>query len=70
MRNSKKKFLKRKFKVCAFCGSNKKLTIDHIIPKSKGGSGRYKNLQVLCRECNIKKGDKSYPQQNVAVITR
>jgi hypothetical protein len=32
---------------------------DHIIPKSKGGDGSPSNGQVLCRECNHEKGDKS-----------
>lgn len=32
---------------------------DHIIPKSKGGDGSPSNGQVLCRECNQEKGDKS-----------
>lgn len=67
MKNSKRRFLKNKQGKCAFCGSVKKLTIDHIIPKSKGGSGRYKNLQVLCKDCNVNKGNKVYPQQTVAV---
>ncbi|SET92704.1 HNH endonuclease [Stigmatella erecta] len=32
--------------------------VDHVVPKSKGGTGDPDNGQVLCRDCNIKKGDK------------
>ena len=32
------------------------LTEDHILPRSKGGQSKLKNLQLLCRECNEKKG--------------
>jgi hypothetical protein len=32
---------------------------DHIIPKSKGGDGAPSNGQVLCRECNLEKSDKT-----------
>jgi hypothetical protein len=32
--------------------------VDHVIPKTKGGTGDPANGQVLCRDCNIKKGDK------------
>jgi hypothetical protein len=32
---------------------------DHIIPKSKGGDGSPSNGQVLCRECNLEKSDKT-----------
>lgn len=37
--------------------------VDHIKPKSKGGAGTADNGQVLCRDCNIKKGD-SDPTEN------
>ncbi|WP_309894920.1 HNH endonuclease signature motif containing protein [Archangium sp.] len=32
--------------------------VDHVVPKAKGGKGEPDNGQVLCRDCNLKKGDK------------
>ena len=45
---------------CAHCGEETKLTIDHKIPLSKGGSNFIHNIQPLCRSCNSKKKDKIY----------
>ncbi|THA43278.1 HNH endonuclease [Streptomyces sp. A1136] len=34
------------------------LTVDHIVPRSKGGSDQPDNLRVLCRACNSSKHNK------------
>lgn len=39
-------------------GEEVMLTVDHIMPKSKGGSDELNNKQCLCFRCNNKKGDK------------
>lgn len=41
-------------------------TIDHVIPKSKGGGNRLDNLRVCCYACNEKKGDKLYASKTCA----
>jgi 5-methylcytosine-specific restriction endonuclease McrA len=47
---------------CQYCGSKKQLTIDHIIPRSKGGKTNWTNLITACHRCNVVKGDKT-PEQ-------
>ena len=47
---------------CQYCGSRRQLTIDHLIPKSKGGKTSWTNLVTACNRCNIQKGDKT-PEQ-------
>jgi len=43
---------------CLHCGTNEKLTIDHIVPWVKGGGNEMENLQTLCQSCNSRKGVK------------
>lgn len=42
---------------CKLCGSSGNLTIDHIVPRSNGGSDDKENLRTLCRTCNINRGN-------------
>lgn len=62
--------------VCLRCGKSKRLTIDHVIPKSKGGSNHATNWQPLCQRCNSKKGVDStdyripVPEHSTAFLTR
>ncbi len=43
---------------CAYCGKNNiPLQIEHIVPKSRGGSNRISNLTIACQNCNQKKNN-------------
>lgn len=44
---------------CVECQATETLTIDHIVPHSKGGSDEEANLRTLCRRCNSKKGNRT-----------
>jgi len=41
---------------CAYCGSEENLTLDHITPRTKGGSDRVINVLCACHSCNHSKG--------------
>lgn len=43
---------------CLCCGAVDDLTVDHVIPRSRGGADDSTNFQTLCRKCNSIKGDK------------
>jgi len=43
---------------CSRCLTTDDLTLDHIVPVEKGGSDDLDNLQILCRSCNSKKGNR------------
>lgn len=45
--------------LCAKCGSGSKVTADHIVPLSRGGSNLIGNIQPLCRACNASKGTRT-----------
>jgi 5-methylcytosine-specific restriction endonuclease McrA len=41
---------------CAYCESEDNLTLDHIVPQSKGGSDTTRNVVACCHSCNQSKG--------------
>jgi len=52
--------LKRDGHKCAYCGrGDLPFTIDHVIPKSKGGEDTWENLVTACLPCNNRKGNRT-----------
>ena len=47
---------------CQYCGSRSNLTVDHVIPRSKGGASSWENIVASCAPCNRRKGDRT-PRQ-------
>jgi 5-methylcytosine-specific restriction endonuclease McrA len=42
---------------CQYCGARSNLTVDHVIPRSKGGPSTWENIVASCAPCNRRKGD-------------
>jgi len=59
---TRREVLRRDHHTCQYCGSTRQLTIDHVIPRSKGGKHTWDNVVTACERCNSRKGDR-LPQQ-------
>jgi hypothetical protein len=46
---------------CQYCGCENLglLTLDHVLPQSRGGKNTWENLVCACRDCNLKKGNRT-----------
>jgi 5-methylcytosine-specific restriction endonuclease McrA len=56
---SRHNIMKRDAYQCLYCGSTKNLTLDHMVPKSRGGDSSWTNLVTACMRCNTRKGDRT-----------
>jgi 5-methylcytosine-specific restriction endonuclease McrA len=44
---------------CVYCGQNGgRLTLDHVVPRSRGGDSVWENVVTSCAPCNLRKGDR------------
>lgn len=55
--------------MCANCGSDD-ITVDYVIPVSKGGSGGIENVQPLCRNCNRLKGMQTIDYRTKRIVKK
>jgi len=62
---TRNRIYKRDGNQCVYCGSKKQLTIDHLIPKSRGGKNEWTNLVTCCFKCNVKKADRTPEEANM-----
>jgi hypothetical protein len=61
-RPNKRNITRRDNSECQYCGcrvNGENVTIDHVIPKSRGGRHEWTNVVVSCKKCNIKKSNKT-----------
>lgn len=59
---SRKNIFKRDRYTCQYCGKQpgpEELTIDHVLPRSRGGTSTWENCLLACVECNKRKADKT-----------
>ena len=60
---NRRNILKRDHFTCQYCNKSKSpLTLDHIIPKNRGGEDTWENLVCACHRCNNRKGSRT-PEQ-------
>ncbi len=53
---------------CVYCGQNGgRLTLDHVIPRSRGGESVWENVVTSCAPCNLRKGDRLLHEISMAL---
>lgn len=68
---SRKNIIRRDGNRCQYCGrSDAPMTIDHIVPKAKGGRDTWENLVTACTKCNNKKGDRTPQESHMTLIRK
>ena len=55
--------------ICQYCRKSNNLTIDHVIPTSRGGEDSWENVVTCCVRCNNKKGDKLTEEANMKLVS-
>ncbi|WXG45055.1 MAG: HNH endonuclease [Promethearchaeati archaeon SRVP18_Atabeyarchaeia-1] len=52
--------------MCQYCGAERGImTVDHVMPTSKGGTDTWNNLTCACLACNKKKNDRTPEEANM-----
>jgi 5-methylcytosine-specific restriction endonuclease McrA len=66
---SRKNVLMRDNFQCQYCGrKNVPLTVDHVIPRDRGGEINWENLVCACVKCNNKKGNRSPEEADMTLF--
>lgn len=70
---SRKNILLRDRNTCQFCGRTlpaSELTLDHVIPRSRGGLSTWENLVTCCYRCNNRKGNHTPEEVGLRLVRR
>lgn len=70
---SRKNILLRDRNICQFCGHHfpsSELTLDHVMPRSRGGHSSWENLVACCYDCNNHKGNRTPEEAGLHLVRR
>ena len=68
---TKKNIIKRDDGICQYCAcklNSKNSTVDHVLPKSRGGINSWTNLVASCHPCNLRKGNRTPSEANMKLL--
>jgi 5-methylcytosine-specific restriction endonuclease McrA len=69
---SRRGVLIRDRETCQYCGDQpgrQQLTIDHVVPRSRGGATTWTNVVTACRDCNHRKGGRTPDEARMPLMT-
>jgi 5-methylcytosine-specific restriction endonuclease McrA len=70
---SRKNILLRDHSTCQYCGRQyppSDLTLDHVLPRSRGGESTWDNLVACCKRCNHRKGNRTPEESSMHLLRR
>lgn len=66
---NKKNILRRDHYTCQYCGRRgDRLTVDHVLPRSRGGSTTWTNVVAACLRCNLRKGSRTADEAGMLLV--
>ncbi len=71
VRLSKREIFRRDGYTCQYCGRRGgRLTLDHVVPRHRGGTHSWENLVTACPACNLKKGGRTLQEAHMRLLKR
>ena len=67
---NRREVLRRDNHSCQYCGSNRRLTLDHVMPVSRGGQHTWNNVVTACERCNQRKSDRTPQEAGMPLRTK
>lgn len=67
---NRREVLRRDTHTCQYCGSSKTLTLDHVLPRSRGGAHTWDNVVTACEPCNSFKSDRTPKEAGMVLKTK
>jgi 5-methylcytosine-specific restriction endonuclease McrA len=55
---------------CQYCGTTTRLTVDHVLPRSRGGTSVWENITTACAPCNLRKGNRLPHEASMSLTTQ